>query len=123
MKQLVSVSLALMMSATTMSLAQRRFGDGPVIVTLPQGFDTRSCQFKYFLVGSFGGYGGFVQPKLHVSEYEIETVHDGIAVEKLKAFLSCLGYPSATPFGISTSRFRMRWVGRTITFTSLSWLI
>src|SRR5207247_2599900 len=89
MKQFVSVSLALIIFATTISLAQRRFGDGPVIVTLPQGFDTRSCQFKYFLVGSFGGYGGFVQPKLQVSEYEIETVHDGIAVEKLKAFLSC----------------------------------
>ena len=96
MKQFVSVSLALIIFATTISLAQRRFGDGPVIVTLPQGFDTRSCQFKYFLVGSFGGYGGFVQPKLQVSEYEIETVHDGIAVEKLKAFLSCLGYQTET---------------------------
>jgi len=92
MKQLVSVSLALLMFSAPMSRAQRRSADGPVIVTLPQGFDTRSCQFKYFLVGSFGGYGGFVQPKLQVSEYEIETVHEGIAVEKLNAFLYCSGY-------------------------------
>src|SRR2546428_13949055 len=96
MKQLVSVSLALMMFATTMSLAQRRFGDGPVIVTLPQGFDTRSCQFKYFLVGSFGGYGGFVQPELQGLEDGIETVHDDIGVGELKGFLSCLGYQNET---------------------------
>jgi hypothetical protein len=96
MERLVCVSLALMMFATTSSLAQRRSADGPLIVSLPQGFDTRSCQLKYFLAGSFGGYGGFVQPKLQVSQFEIETVHDGIAVERLKAFLYCSGYQTET---------------------------
>ena len=60
MKQLVSVSLALMMFGTTTSRAQRRSDHGPVVISLPQGFDTTSCQLKYFLEGSFGLYGGFV---------------------------------------------------------------
>jgi hypothetical protein len=92
MKQLVSVSLALMMFVTTTSRAQRRSDDGPVVISLPQGFDTTSCQLKYFLVGSFGLYGGFVQPTLQISAYEVETVHEGVAVEKLKAILYCSGH-------------------------------
>jgi len=96
MKPLVSVALALMMFATTMSRAQQRSADGPVVISFPRGFDTRTCQLKYFLMGSFGGYGGFVQPKSQVSQYEIETVHDGIAVEKLKAFLYCSGNQTET---------------------------
>jgi hypothetical protein len=96
MKQVVFVSLVLTIFAATMSRAQRRAGDGPVVVSLPQGFDTRSCQLKYFLVGSFGGYGGFVQPTRQVSAYEIETVHEGVRVEKLKAFLYCSGYQTET---------------------------
>jgi len=96
MARVACVSLAFMMFATTSSLAQRRSADGPLVVSLPQGFDTRSCQLKYFLAGSSGGYGGFVQPKLQVSQFEIETVHDGIAVERLKAFLYCSGYQIET---------------------------
>ena len=96
MKQLVSLSLALMMFATTMGRAQTRSGDGPIVVSLPEGFDTERCRLEYFLVGSFGGSGGVVRPKRDVSQYEIETVHEGAAVERLKAILYCAGYQAET---------------------------
>jgi hypothetical protein len=96
MKQLVFVSLALTLSVTTMGRGQTRSDGGPIVVSLPQGFDTESCRLQYFLVGSFGGYGGVLQPKRDVSQYEIETVHEGAAVERLKAILYCAGYQAET---------------------------
>jgi hypothetical protein len=36
---------------------------------------------------AFGGFVGFGQPKLYASEFEIETVHKGEAVERLQIIL------------------------------------
>jgi len=49
--------------------------------------ETGSCHLRYFLVGPFGGYGGFARPRLDASEFEIETVHEGEAVERLQVIL------------------------------------
>jgi len=78
------------------SWAQRSSGDDPIRVVLPRNVDTTKCQLQYSLVGSFGGYGGFVRPKLDASEFEIATVHDGEQVERLQAILSCSGYQIET---------------------------
>jgi hypothetical protein len=70
--------------------------DTPIRLILPPGVDARSCQLHYFLGGPFGGYGGFVQPPLHASEFEIETIHEGAAVETLSAYLYCSGFQLET---------------------------
>jgi hypothetical protein len=71
-------------------------GDDPIRVILPRSVDVRSCQLHYLLVGPFGGYGGFVQPAVGASELEIETVHEGAAVERLSAYIYCSGYQLET---------------------------
>jgi hypothetical protein len=78
------------------SWAQRSSADGPIRVVLPRSVETRGCRLEYFLAGRFGGYGGFARPKLDASEFEIETVHEGSAVERLQAILSCPGYQIET---------------------------
>jgi hypothetical protein len=70
--------------------------DDPIRVILPPSVDARSCQLHYLLVGPFGGYGGFVQPAVGASELEIETVHEGAAMERLSAYLYCSGYQLET---------------------------
>ena len=92
MKHVISCALTVMLLHGLHSRAQPPSGDEPIRVVLPPGIEPRSCQVQYFLVGSFGGYGGFARPKLNASEFEIETLHEGAAVESLKAALYCSGY-------------------------------
>jgi hypothetical protein len=92
MKRIIYFTLAVTMLPGPQSWAQHSSGDAPIRVVLPRSLETMSCQLQYFLVGSFGGYGGFAQPKLDASGFEIETVHEGQAVERLQVILSCSGY-------------------------------
>jgi hypothetical protein len=96
MKRIIWLTFALAMSPSPQSWAQHSSGDDPIRVVLPRRVDTKGCQLQYFLVGPFGGYGGFVRPKLDASEFEIETVHEGEQVERLRAILSCSGYQIET---------------------------
>src|SRR5207248_2141748 len=54
------------------------------------------CQLHYFLVGSFGGQGGFVNSAADGSEYDIPTRQGHIAVDRLKAYLQCTKYQVET---------------------------
>jgi hypothetical protein len=96
MKHIISFTLTVMMLPGLHSRAQPPSGHEPIRLVLPPGIEPGSCQLRYFLVGSFGGYGGFARPKLNASEFEIETLHEGAAVESLKAALYCSGYQLQT---------------------------
>jgi len=87
MKRIICLTFAFMMLPSPQSLAQHSSGDDTVRVILPRGVETGSCHLRYFLVGPFGGYGGFARPRLDASEFEIETVHEGEAVERLQVIL------------------------------------
>lgn len=76
--------------------AQRVLDNDPIRVILPPRIEPRSCQVKYLVGGPFGGYGGFARPTPNASAFEIETVHDGTAVENVKAVLYCSGYQLQT---------------------------
>ena len=92
MKHIISFTLTVMILPGLHSRAQPSSSDDPIRVVLPPGIEPRSCQLQYFLVGSFGGYGGFARRKLNTSQFEIETLHQGAAVKSLKAALYCPGY-------------------------------
>jgi len=95
-KRIICLTFAVTTLPSPQFWAQRSSGDGPIRVVLPRSVETRSCRLEYFLAGPFGGYGGFARPKLDASEFEIETVHEGKAVERLQAILSCTGYQIQT---------------------------
>jgi hypothetical protein len=96
MKCIIYFTLAVTMLPGPRSRAQHSSGDAPIRVVLPRSVETRSCQLQYLLVGSFGGYGGFARPKPDASWFEIESVHEGKAVERLQVVLSCPGYQIET---------------------------
>jgi hypothetical protein len=96
MNRIIYLTFAVTMSLSPQSLAQHSSGDDPVRVVLPRSVETGTCQLQYFLAGPFGGYGGFARPKLDASEFEIETVHEGEAVQRLQVILSCSGYQIET---------------------------
>jgi hypothetical protein len=96
MKSFIFLILVVTMLSDPHFWAQSSSGNVPIRVILPQGLKPSSCQFKYFLIGPFGGYGGFARPKLNASQFEIETVYEGMAVESLKALLWCSGYQLQT---------------------------
>src|SRR5947207_7458890 len=96
MKSIVFLSLVVTMLPNPRFRAQNSSTNDPIRLTLPTGFESTNCQFRYFLVGLFGGYGGFARPKLNAAEFEIETVHEGAAVARLKAVLYCSGYQVQT---------------------------
>jgi hypothetical protein len=95
MKRIIYITFAITMLPSPQSWAQSA-GNDPIRVVLPRSVETRTCQLEYFLAGPFGGYSGFARPKLDASEFEIETVHEGEQVERLRAILSCSGYQIET---------------------------
>ena len=96
MKHIICLTFAVTTLSSPQSWTQRSSGDGPIRVVLPRSVETRSCRLEYLLAGAFGGYGGFARPKLDASEFEVETVHEGEAVERLKLILACSGYQIET---------------------------
>jgi hypothetical protein len=96
LKRIIYLTCAVTLLPSPQSWAQHSSGDDPIRVVLPRSVEIRSCQLQYFLVGPFGGYGGFARPKLDASGFEIETVHGGEAVERLQVILFCSGYQIET---------------------------
>jgi hypothetical protein len=96
MKRIICLTLAVTLLPSPQSSAQHGSDDDPIRVVLPRGVETKSCQLQYSLVGPFGGYSGFARPKLDAREFEIETVHEGEAVERLQVILYCSGYQIET---------------------------
>jgi hypothetical protein len=94
--RIIYLTLAVAILPNPESWSRYSSSDDPIRVFLPLSVEIRSCELRYSLVGSFGVYGGFVGPKVDASEFEIETVHDGDAVESLKAILYCSGYQIET---------------------------
>ena len=92
MKPILFLTLVVTMLPGPRFSAQKSSRDESIRFTLPVGVEAGSCRVQYAIVGPFGGYGGFIRHTLSASEFEIETVHEGTAVEGLKAVISCSGY-------------------------------
>jgi len=50
-----------------------------ITLTLPENVPSERVQIRFYLVGSFGGSGGYTNPQPGVHSYEIQTSKDGKA--------------------------------------------
>src|SRR5882762_10417512 len=55
-----------------------------VSISLPPDILSETVQISYFLVGPFGGYGGYAAQRTGVHSYEIPTMLDGKAATEIR---------------------------------------
>jgi hypothetical protein len=60
-------------------------------ISLPPNVQSESVQISYFLVGPFGGYGGYVAPRFDVSAYQIPATVDDKRATELRAIVYASG--------------------------------
>src|ERR1700712_5786952 len=72
-------------------LARICFGETGFEITLPAGVASETFSGRYLLTGSFGGLGGWLEPKKDVESYRVETVVEGQPATRIKAVLYAPG--------------------------------
>lgn len=74
------------------ALAQLAPVRAPLVVSLPADVDTNRCVVHYFLIGPFGGLGGFARRNPKSQNFQIETETRGVPGQSLRAYVHCRGY-------------------------------
>lgn len=94
MKALFIVVATFVFAAAQIVNAQERrtSGERSFSLRVPRAVDTTDLSIRYFLTGTFGGYGSFVRTKPGVREYAIDASYEGKPAETLKAIIHCPGY-------------------------------
>jgi hypothetical protein len=62
-----------------------------VSVLLPANIPSESVQISYFLVGSFGGYGGYTKQRPGLQSYEISASVEGKAASEIRMIVYASG--------------------------------
>jgi hypothetical protein len=62
-----------------------------VSISLPPDILSETVQISYFLVGPFGGYGGYAAQRTGVHSYEIPTMVDGKAATEIRMIVYASG--------------------------------
>jgi hypothetical protein len=62
-----------------------------VSISLPADVLSETVQISYFLVGPFGGYGGYVAQRTGVHSYEIPTMVEGKAATEIRMIVYASG--------------------------------
>jgi hypothetical protein len=62
-----------------------------VSISLPADIPSESVQIRYFLIGSFGGHGGFIEPMPKLTEYEIDASTQGKPANSIKILVYARG--------------------------------
>jgi hypothetical protein len=62
-----------------------------VSISLPPDILSETVQISYFLVGPFGGYGGYAAQRTGVHSYEIPTMVDGKAATEIRIIVYAPG--------------------------------
>lgn len=60
-------------------------------IKLPQNLASETVEVRYFLVGAFGGYGGYVKQERGVHAYVVNTSYENKPATSLKAILYAPG--------------------------------
>ena len=67
-------------------------GDLPIVlIALPRNIPSETVQISYFLVGPFGGHGGYTTDRTGVHSYEIPTLVDGKAATEIRMIVYAPG--------------------------------
>ena len=62
-----------------------------VSISLPPDILSETVQISYFLVGPFGGYGGYAAQRTGVQSYDIPTVAEGKAATEIRMIVYASG--------------------------------
>jgi hypothetical protein len=69
-----------------------RAEDSPsVSIYLPSNVPSETVQISYFLIGPFGGYGGYAARRTGVDSYEIPTIVEGKAATEIRMIVYASG--------------------------------
>jgi hypothetical protein len=86
----VLVGIAALLTGTTQTPA-RAEDSLSVSISLPPDFPSETVQISYFLIGSFGGYGGYAAQRTGVHSYEIPTIVQGKAATEIRMVVYASG--------------------------------
>lgn len=62
-----------------------------VSIALPSNVPSESVQISYFLIGPFGGYGGYAAQQFNVTSYQIPATFDGKKATEIRAIVYASG--------------------------------
>jgi hypothetical protein len=62
-----------------------------VSISLPANIPSETVQIRYFLIGSFGGYGSFIEPRPNQRDYEIDASAERKAADSVKILVYATG--------------------------------
>ena len=62
-----------------------------VSISLPADIPSETVQIRYFMSGSFGGYGGFIEPRPNQTDYEIDASAQGKPADSIKILVYAIG--------------------------------
>jgi hypothetical protein len=62
-----------------------------VSISLPANIPSETVEIRYLLIGPFGGYGGFIEPKPNKTDYEIEASTQGRPANSIKILVYATG--------------------------------
>ena len=62
-----------------------------VSISLPPGIPSETVQISYFLVGPFGGYGGYTEQRAGLHSYEISASAEGKAATEIRMIVYASG--------------------------------
>jgi len=114
MKVRLLLATLVMLIPSDFSLTQpkQNSANSPTVsISLPADIPSELVQIRYFLIGSFGGYGGYVEPKSGQTAYEIEAFTAGEPAKSIKILIYAQGCRfqtfdlDLTQFPISKERF------------------
>jgi hypothetical protein len=87
-------SILLVMSAFLSPAAEtpsQSDGFPSVFVLLPANIPSENVQISYFLIGPFGGYGGYTKPRPGLQSYEISALVEGKKASEIRMIVYASG--------------------------------
>ena len=91
----ILVGFAALLFQTTQSPAPREVLPS-VSISLPPDVPSETVQISYFLIGPFGGYGGYAAQRTGVHSYEIPTIVEGKAATEIRMIVYGLRLRNST---------------------------
>jgi hypothetical protein len=72
-------------------LKQNSVESPTIAISLPEGIPSETVQIHYFMIGSFGGYGGFIEPRPNQTDYKIDASIQGKPANSIKILVFAPG--------------------------------
>ncbi len=94
-----------------------------VSILLPDGIPSETVQIAYYLIGPFGGYEAYTEPKAGLHLYEIEASEGGRAATEIRLIIYATGCEFQTvilPVEQDSSRLRYEFECKTAQKAKLS---